>query len=208
MTDDIKPLNLNSEAESQPKTDQPVADKPQLEPTTENKGAPPVTEKAGAKPTAVGAKPTAATTTGAKPITTEVKSGGSKMVKSKMLSWVLILVFLGIGTGYGLYTFTKPKSPKKLATEVKGELNTGDIFGVEDEAVFRDTVEGTLMTGGIDGEGSHHLEREGGESQTVYVTSSVIDLDQFLDKKVKVWGETFEAQKAGWLMDVGRLAIQ
>ena len=83
MTDDIKPLNLNSEAESQPKTDQPVADKPQLEPTTENKGAPPVTEKAGAKPTAVGAKPTAATTTGAKPIQLKLSLEDLKWLKVK-----------------------------------------------------------------------------------------------------------------------------
>jgi hypothetical protein len=24
-------------------------------------------------------------------------------------------------------------------------------------------------------------------------------------KKVQVWGETFKGQKAGWLMDVGRI---
>ncbi len=132
----------------------------------------------------------------------------AKPAKKKMVSWFLILVLLGVGTGYGVYFFTQPKAPKKLATEVEGELVTGDIFGVEDEEAFRDTVEGTLMAGGIDGEGSHHLEREGGKSQTVYITSSVIDLDQFLDKKVKVWGETFEAQQAGWLMDVGRLEIK
>jgi len=25
--------------------------------------------------------------------------------------------------------------------------------------------------------------------------------------EVKIWGETFKAQKAGWLMDVGRVEI-
>ena len=61
--------------------------------------------------------------------------------------------------------------------------------------------------GGVDGEGSHHLVRPGGESQNVYLTSSIIDLDQFVGRSVKIWGATFEAQQAGWLMDVGRLQV-
>ncbi len=167
MTDDIKPLNLNSEAEVK------------------------VTAKTENPPVEVGKQ-------------TPLKKEGPK---KKMIVWLLVLVLLGTGTGFGLSLISKPKTPKKLSNKVEGELQAGDIFGVEDEEAFRDTAEGMLVAGGIDGEGSHHLEREGGESQYVYVTSSVIDLDQFLDKKVKVWGETFEAQKAGWLMDVGRLQV-
>jgi hypothetical protein len=174
MTDDIKPLNLNTEAE--------------VKPVADPKPAP----VAAAKPVAE-----------AKPVVSEPTKP-----KKKMISWFMILVLLGVGTGFGIYTLTKPKMPKKLATEAEGEVVAGDIFGVEDEEVFSDTAEGTLIDGGIDGEGSHHLEREGGKSQYVYLTSSVIDLDQFVDKKVKIWGQTFEAQKAGWLMDVGRLEIQ
>ena len=169
MTDDIKPLNLNTEAEDKP---EPVAQK---EPV--------------------------------KKVAEVVQPEASTPAKKKMISWFMVLVLLGMGTGYGIYFFTKPKAPKKLDTTVTGELVTGDTFGVEDEEAFRDTAEGVMMAGGVDGEGSHHLERDGGESQYVYLTSSVIDLDQFLDKKVKVWGETFEAQQAGWLMDVGRLEI-
>ena len=156
MTDDIKPLNLNTEAEVKPVEETPSSAKP----------------------------------------------------KKKMISWFLVLVLLGVGTGFGINYLSQPKMPKKLATEAGGEIKAGDTFGVEDEAIFSDIAEGTLVAGGIDGEGSHHLEREGGKSQYVYLTSSVIDLDQFVDKKVKIWGQTFEAQKAGWLMDVGRLEIQ
>jgi hypothetical protein len=29
----------------------------------------------------------------------------------------------------------------------------------------------------------------------------------FVGHKITVWGETFSAQKAGWLMDVGRVQI-
>jgi len=64
-----------------------------------------------------------------------------------------------------------------------------------------------LEKNGLDGEGTHRLIREGGPSQTAYVTSSTLDLDQFAGRKVQVWGETFRAQKAGWLMDIGRLKI-
>jgi len=35
----------------------------------------------------------------------------------------------------------------------------------------------------------------------------VIDLESFTGKKVKVWGETISAQKAGWLMDVGKIQV-
>lgn len=119
-----------------------------------------------------------------------------------------VVVVLGVLSGYGLFRF-KPGTGvvKKLKTEVTGTINPGDSYGVEDAKVFTDSAEGEMATGGIDGEGSHHLIREGGESQYVYLTSSIIDLDQFVGRQVKVWGQTFEAQKAGWLMDVGRLEI-
>ncbi|MEA3355040.1 MAG: hypothetical protein U9Q63_00965 [Patescibacteria group bacterium] len=127
--------------------------------------------------------------------------------KKKTIAMFLVLIFLGIGTGYGLYSFNKPKAVEKLSTEVTGVLKAGDTFGVVDENAFRDEAIGEVAAEGIDGEGSHHLIREGGKSKYVYMTSSVIDLDQFIGKNVKVWGETFEAQKAGWLMDVGRLEV-
>lgn len=85
-------------------------------------------------------------------------------------------------------------------------IKTGSEFGSKNQT-FKDTTLGTLEKGGVDGEGTHKLLREGGPSQTAYLTSSTLDLDQFVGKKVQVWGETFKAQKAGWLMDVGRLKI-
>jgi len=60
-----------------------------------------------------------------------------------------------------------------------------------------------LEAGGLDGEGTHHLIRPGGDSQTIYLTSSVVDLSLFVGRKVKVKGETFTPQNAGWFMDVG-----
>lgn len=88
-----------------------------------------------------------------------------------------------------------------------GAVKTGDVFGNADEKTFRDSAEGTLQPGGIDGEGSHHIERGANKSQWVYVTSSVVDLDLFVGHRVTVWGETNSSKKAGWLMDVGRLKV-
>lgn len=117
-----------------------------------------------------------------------------------------VITGLGIASGFGFYRF-KTQGPKQLKTEVNGAAVPGETYGITDTQVFTDSAEGEIVSGGIDGEGSHHLIREGGESQYVYLTSSIIDLDQFIGHTVKVWGQTFEAQKAGWLMDVGRLEI-
>jgi hypothetical protein len=86
-------------------------------------------------------------------------------------------------------------------------INNGDVFGIKDDQTFKDSAEGYLAAGGADGEGSHSLLREGGVSQTVYLTSSITDLDKLVGMQVKVWGETFKGQKAGWLMDVGRVQV-
>ncbi|MGB9707096.1 MAG: hypothetical protein ACPLXP_03430, partial [Microgenomates group bacterium] len=81
--------------------------------------------------------------------------------------------------------------------------------GIKDVKTFRDYAFGRLKINdnGDIPEGSHKLIRPGGPSQTAYLTSSVVDLNQFLEKCVEVWGETFAGQKAAWLMDVGRVKI-
>ena len=72
---------------------------------------------------------------------------------------------------------------------------------------FKDSAEGIMREGGIDGEGNFHLERPGGLSQNVYLTSTTVDLSDYIGKKVKVWGQTFQADKAGWLMDIGSVEM-
>ncbi len=86
-------------------------------------------------------------------------------------------------------------------------IQTGNVIGVTDTKTFKDSAEGVIEKDGVDGEGTHRLIREGGPSQTAFLISSVIDLDQYVGKKVKVWGETFAAQKASWLMDVGKIEL-
>lgn len=114
---------------------------------------------------------------------------------------VFFAVILGVGTGYGV---TRAKGVS-LGGPVGGKINSKNTVGVNDSKTFKDSATGKLVKGGIDGEGTHHLERTGGESQNVYLTSSIVDLDQFVGKRVKVYGQTFASQHAGWLMDVGKV---
>lgn len=136
------------------------------------------------------------------------------MKKKILLGFSIVLtILLGVGTGYvlalkktGSLDYLKEAGLKRQLEE-GAKIGKGTKVGVADEKTFRDNAEGKLEKGGVNGEGSHRLIRPGGESQNVYLTSSVIDLDQFVGRKVKVWGETFAAQKAGWLMDVGKLEV-
>ncbi len=117
----------------------------------------------------------------------------------------VFVVVAGVITGWFLSGGIKGK--KESGLKVPASVQTAKEAGIKDESAFRDSAEGVLKQGGINGEGTHHLEREGGPSQNVYLTSSVIDLSAFEGKRVKVWGETISAAKAGWFMDVGRIKV-
>lgn len=131
--------------------------------------------------------------------------------KSKNMMKV-IGIFLGaiIIIGAGVATGNKLAGGKATSKGLTGKakvVKTEKSVGSTDTKTFRDSTEGTLERGGLNEEGTHHLVRPGGDSQTAYLTSSVIDLDQYIGKKVKVFGETFTAQTAGWLMDVGKIEL-
>jgi hypothetical protein len=134
----------------------------------------------------------------------QVKKNPKKKLKTIILTVVIILA--GITSGY--FLSQKGGGPTPVARDVaEGDIETGMTVGVADEKTFKDSAEGELVAGGLDGEGSHHLRRPGGDTQNVYLTSSIVDLDKFVGRQVKVWGETFSASKAGWLMDVGKLQV-
>jgi len=122
-----------------------------------------------------------------------------------ILGVYLLLIVMGVGTGYVLSGHTSVLGANKNSG---GVINTGKVVGSTDAATFKDSAVGVLQKGGIDGEGTHQLVRDGGPSQTAYLFSSVIDLDQYIGKKVKVWGQTVAGQKASWLMDVGKIELQ
>ena len=148
----------------------------------------------------------------------ETKGNNKQIIIIAVLS--ALAVFLGIGGGYLLRGEQKVITADNgggvaddgttitatVANDV-GAIKKGDVFGSTDASSFKDNAQGYLQAGGINGEGSHALLRAGGASQTVYLTSSVTDLDKFVGMEVRVWGETFKGQSAGWLMDVGRVEV-
>jgi len=118
--------------------------------------------------------------------------------------FTMVAVAVVIGA---VLSFTLSRFNKKTPTNKGNTQTTTQSAGIVDKKTFKDSVEGILREGGIDGEGNFHLERPGGTSQNAYLTSSTVDLSGYVGKKVKVWGQTFSGQKAGWLMDVGSVEI-
>ena len=140
-------------------------------------------------------------------------SFSTKKPRGKILFWVLavVVVVLGVVVGRSLAgggNGTVAQQTATTAPNSAAKIQVGAVYGSNDTKTFNDTAEGTVAKGGIDGEGQYHLVRPGGESQYVYMTSSVVDLSLFLNRKVKVWGETQKAQSAGWLMDIGRVQVE
>ena len=129
--------------------------------------------------------------------------------------FAVLVLLLGLGSGFALFkiyplpvrskTDTTQQATSQTTAEQKVEV--GQVYGEKDASGFKDETEGVLLTGGANGEGTHRIVREGGVSQTVYLTSSSVNLDLFVNHKVMIKGETFRAQFAGWLMDVGQVKV-
>ena len=125
--------------------------------------------------------------------------------KNKIIMPAVIIICAGILSGYLLFYVTGKRNI--FSTTSSGGAPELKTVGSSDTKTFSDSAEGTLEVGTANGEGTHRLVRPGGESQTVSLTSSVLDLSKLEGKKVKVWGQTFAAKKAGWLMDVGKVEV-
>ena len=122
---------------------------------------------------------------------------------------LVMAIVLGIFSGFLL---SKTKAATKIASlsgkaTTSAKEDTGKAVGVADEKTFPDKTEGVLQAGGLDGEGSFHLERPGGKTQWAYLTSTTVDMTPFVGKKVRLWGKTYQGEKAGWLMEVGLIKI-
>lgn len=131
----------------------------------------------------------------------------AKSSKGKVLVLLVVVVVLGIGSGLVIAKGTTGKTTSSNEMTAGVAIEKGKTFGVNDSSTFKDVAEGTLKDGGIEGEGQYHLERPGGATQYVYLTSSVVDLGLVKGRKIKVWGQTQKAQHAPWLMDVGRVEV-
>ena len=115
----------------------------------------------------------------------------------------VVLLLLGVGTGYLLsQKGSGPLAPKGTP------ITSNKIIGVQDASTFKDCATGKIEKDGVDGEGTHKLVRDGGPSQTAYLISSIIDMDQYVGLTAKVCGQTLAAKKVSWLMDVGRIELE
>ena len=141
-----------------------------------------------------------------------------KVPESTPKSIYPLIIVVAIVAGFGAsrlfpsQTETKVSKQESLvenqaAQVVEGqEIKVGVLYG-NTSKTFADGATGIVKSGGINGEGTHTLEREGGKTQNAALTSSVVDLDLFIGKKVEVKGETNKSNKAGWLLDVGSIKI-
>src|SRR5581483_2805917 len=100
-----------------------------------------------------------------------------KFFTSRVLAVLIVAIALGVVTGF---MFSKGNVVGSAVTQNGGTgtiaVTRGAVIGSGDEKIFKDTAEGVLKKGGIDGEGAFHLVRSGGDSQNVYLTSSLVDL--------------------------------
>lgn len=137
-----------------------------------------------------------------------------RKMESKNNTWFtvlgsIIVVLAGVGTGWVLSGGANATSSPSVSQEQQQAVTqSANEAGLQDTSSFeKEAPIGKLVEGGIDGDGTHHLEREGGPSQYVYLTSTVIDLASFEGKTVQVWGNSLAGKKAGWLMDVGKVKV-
>lgn len=139
--------------------------------------------------------------------------------KKSLLPIILIIIVLAVTSGFWLSRYfpsqksTSPisntNSEKNTAASAdslknKDDVQVGKVYGDSSKA-FQDTASGTIEKGNINGEGTHILNRDGGISQRVSLTSSAVDLDLFVGLKVEVKGQTNASTKTGWLMDIGSI---
>lgn len=125
----------------------------------------------------------------------------------KALPVILILVIVGLGVFSGLVLSSRQKSSEQVTAAIEEE-NLDPKVQESFAQTFKDEAEGTIeRNDDLDkyAQGTHKLLRPGGEAQTAYLTSSVLDLDEYVGKDVKVFGETFGSKQVGWLMDVGKV---
>lgn len=140
----------------------------------------------------------------------KMPSQNSPSKLKKFLPFILIIIIVAAGIFSGLVFSSRSKSSKLASQSAITEESLSPEQKQSFNQTFRDEAEGTIERNDeMDkyAQGTHKLLRPGGESQTAYLTSSTLDLDEYNGKKVKVFGETFGSSQVGWLMDVGKVEV-
>jgi len=82
----------------------------------------------------------------------KAKSSGSSPMK--FVGIFLVVILLGIGSGYAIASSMKGTTASKAAGAPTYSVSSGKTFGVDDIKDFPDIAQGSLKTGGIEGEGA------------------------------------------------------
>ncbi len=144
-----------------------------------------------------------------------VKSGSDSLKY-----FLLIAIFLGLGSGFWFSRIIKTDSSSptssgdqsadvvdaELLSSGTQEIKIGTVYGNANGS-FKDTATGKIEKGSINNIGTHILIRDGGADQRASLTSSVLDLDLFVNRRVEVKGETNASKNTGWLLDVGSVKV-
>lgn len=133
---------------------------------------------------------------------------GNPKAKNSIIYGVMgiVVVLAGVGTGYllsGGINANEIAQDETLKTDLKGEAQEAGEVKSEDVQ----EVVGTLVEGGVEGEGTHTLDRGLGPQKNVTLFSTSLNLDNFVGKKVTVWGETVSSENSSWLMDVNKIKV-
>jgi hypothetical protein len=138
--------------------------------------------------------------------------------KAPLLSIYMILIVVALATALGFWLsrfqateennlFSSNKDIISIEEiDDADQIEVGKVYGNSGK-IYKDTTTGIVQKGSINGVGTHILKREGGDSQNVSLTSSSVDLDLFIDRKVEIQGETNASDKTSWLLDVGMVTV-
>lgn len=137
----------------------------------------------------------------------EPSTSGNKLAKIVPVLLIIIVVVIGIATGFVLSTKNKPSIAGKILLEGEGispeiQENLSQTFSDEAQGVLEKNTELDRYA-----QGPWILIRPGGDDQRAFLTSTVLDLDEYIGKEVKVFGETFGSSQVGWLLDVGKVEV-
>jgi hypothetical protein len=139
--------------------------------------------------------------------------------KAPLVSIYMILIVVALATALGFWVsrFQSTEDNNSFFSDKKdivsieeidnaSEIEIGKVYG-NNGKIYKDNATGIIQKGNINGVGTHILKREGGDGQTVSLTSSSVDLDLFIDRKVEIQGETNASDKTSWLVDVGMVTV-
>ena len=125
-------------------------------------------------------------------------------MNTKILLVISAVSIILLGSGLGLLI------SRKNLSKVEG-ASTEQLQKTDKQAGLKDCkgdqATGTLEKTSGKEQGTHKLIRDGGPSQTVYTVSSVVDLDEYVGKKMEVCGDTQKLQGVSWFMDVAQIKI-